>query len=102
MPTIKMLLMVLTMAGVTYVIRVIPMVFFRKKIKSKYLCDFLHYIPYAILASMTFPYIFYSTGNVYTALVGTAVALIAASAKASTAIVAVVACLAALAVGLAI
>ncbi len=95
----KMALMILVMAGVTYLIRMIPLVFFRKKIKSKYVCSLLYYIPYAVLSAMTFPAIFYSTGNEITALVGTVVALIATVSKRSLIIVAVLACLAVLVTG---
>ena len=89
-----MVLLVLTMAAVTYLIRVIPFVFFRKKIKSRYLNSVMHYMPFAVLAAMTFPYVFYSTGNFYTALVGTGVALVASFCKRSMLIVAILACLA--------
>ncbi|MBR5900102.1 MAG: AzlD domain-containing protein [Clostridia bacterium] len=93
---IKMLLLVLAMALVTYVIRMLPLVFFRKKIKSRYVQSVLYYVPYAVLSAMTFPFIFYSTGNLYTALIGTAVALIASLTKSSLIVVAVLACLAVL------
>lgn len=92
--------MVLVMAGVTYLIRMIPLTFFRKKIKSKYIKSVLYYIPYTVLSAMTFPAIFYATGNVYTALVGTAVALILAICRLSLIVVAVCAVLAVLICGL--
>lgn len=66
------------MAGVTYLIRMIPFTFFRKKIKSRFFRSFLYYIPYAVLSAMTLPDIFYSTGNIGTAVVGTVVAVILA------------------------
>lgn len=66
------------MAGVTYLIRMIPMTVFRKKIRSRFFRSFLYYIPYAVLSAMTIPAIFYSTGNMVTAAVGTAVAVILA------------------------
>lgn len=66
------------MAGVTYLIRMIPFTFFRKKIKSRFFRSFLYYIPYAVLSAMTLPAIFYSTGNIGTAVVGTVVAVILA------------------------
>ncbi|MBR1554767.1 MAG: AzlD domain-containing protein [Oscillospiraceae bacterium] len=67
---------ILVMAGVTYLIRFFPFAFFRKKITSKFLRSFLYYIPYAVLSAMTIPAIFYSTGNLITAVVGTVIALI--------------------------
>ena len=63
------------MAGVTYLIRMIPFAFFGRKIKSRFFRSFLYYIPYAVLSAMTLPAIFYSTGNIYTAITGTAVAV---------------------------
>lgn len=93
---LKMLVLILVMALVTYLIRMIPFAFFRKKITSPYLNRLLFYMPYAVLSAMTFPYIFYSTGNVYTALVGTAIALIASICKRSLIIVAILSCVAVL------
>lgn len=66
------------MAGATYLIRMIPFTFFRKKIKSKFFRSFLYYIPYAVLSAMTIPAIFYSTGSMATAVAGTAAAVILA------------------------
>ena len=89
----KMFLMIITMAVVTYIIRMLPLVFFTKKIRSRYILSVLFYIPYAVLSAMTFPFIFYSTGSIYTALVGTAVAVILALFKRSLLTVAICACL---------
>lgn len=69
---------IFVMAAVTYLIRMIPFTFFRKKIKSRFFRSFLHYIPYAVLSAMTIPAIFYSTGNIITAIAGTAVAVVLA------------------------
>ncbi|MDY3791370.1 MAG: AzlD domain-containing protein [Oscillospiraceae bacterium] len=66
------------MAGVTYLIRMLPLTLFKSKIKSKFLRSFLKYIPYTVLSAMTFPAIFYSTGNVITAAAGTIAALVTA------------------------
>ena len=49
---------ILVMAVVTYLIRMLPMTIFRKKIQSRFLQDFLYYIPYAILSAMTIPAVF--------------------------------------------
>lgn len=67
-------LYIAVMAAVTYLIRVIPFTAFRKKIKSKFFRSFLYYIPYGVLSAMTIPAIFYSTGNMLTAAVGTVIA----------------------------
>ena len=90
--TLHMILLVIVMAAVTYLIRMIPFVFFKKKITSRFIKSLLYYIPYAVLTSMTFPAIFYSTGNVITATIGTVVALIASlNKKALIVVVAVLA-----------
>ena len=64
------------MAFVTYLIRMIPFVSFRKKVKSPFLQSLLYYIPYAVLSAMTIPAIFYSTGDFLSASVGTVIAVI--------------------------
>ena len=46
------------MSLTTYLIRVIPMVVFRKKITNRFVQSFLYYVPYAVLACMTFPSVF--------------------------------------------
>lgn len=74
----KLLPYLLVMAGVTYLIRMLPFTLFRREIKSRFIRSFLAYVPYAVLGAMTFPGIFYATGSVPTALVGTAVALVLA------------------------
>lgn len=69
---------VFVMAGVTYLIRLMPFTLFRKKIQSPFFRSLLHYIPYAVLSAMTIPAIFTSTGNWATSLAGTAVAVVLA------------------------
>jgi len=80
------------MAGVTYLIRMLPLAFFRKQIKSPFIRSFLAYVPYAVLAAMTIPEIFYSTGNSLTALAGLAVALVLAWLEKGLLTVALAAC----------
>lgn len=70
----------------------LPFVFFRKKIKSRFICSVLYYMPFAVLAAMTFPAILLFTENIIAAAVGTVVALVAALTKRSLIIVAVLAC----------
>lgn len=85
-------LYVLVMAGVTYLIRVIPLVLINKEIKNKFIKSFLYYVPYAALASMTFPAILFSTTQIAAAIVGLIVAFIMAFREKSLIIVAVSAC----------
>ena len=74
----KTALYLLVMAGVTYLIRVIPFALFRKEIRSPFFRSLLHYIPYAVLSAMTIPAIFTATGDAVTSVAGTAVALVLA------------------------
>ncbi len=94
-----MFLYIAVMAGVTYLIRMIPFTLFRKKIKSRFIQSVLYYIPYAVLSAMTFPAIFYSTDNTVTAGVGTVIAIILAYFKLPLTVVALAACAAAFLTG---
>jgi branched-subunit amino acid transport protein len=69
---------IIAMAGVTYLIRMLPFALFQKKIKSRFFRSFLYYIPFAVLSAMTIPAIFYSTGSIATAVAGTAAAVLLA------------------------
>jgi branched-subunit amino acid transport protein len=88
------------MAVVTYLIRMLPFVLFRKEIKSTFIKSFLYYVPYAVLGAMTVPWIFYATDSFYTALAGFLAALITALQNRSLLTVAACACIAALVVSL--
>ena len=66
----------LVMALVTYLVRMLPLVLVKKRIKNKFLLSFLHYIPYAVLSAMTIPAIFYSTGDTISAWAGFFVAVV--------------------------
>ena len=55
---------VAVMALVTYLIRMLPLAAFRKKITSRFLMNFLFYVPYAVLSAMTIPAVFYSSGSI--------------------------------------
>ena len=82
------------MAGVTYLIRMLPLTVFRKEIKSRFVMSFLHYVPYAVLGAMTIPDVLYSTGNMGTALVGLTVAVLLAWRGKGLLTVAIAACVA--------
>ncbi len=83
---------ILVMAGVTYLVRMLPLALIRKEITSPFIKSFLFYVPYACLAAMTFPAILTSTGSVVSAVAGFAVALIAAYKEKSLVTVALLAC----------
>ena len=74
----SIIIYIAVMAGVTYLIRMIPFAAVRKQIKSQFIKSILYYLPYAVLAAMTVPAIFYSTGNLKSAVVGTVVAVVVA------------------------
>lgn len=78
MPFDKFLPYLIVMAGVTYLVRVIPLTLFHKKIKNKFINSFLYYTPYAVLAAMTFPAILYATDNLISAIFGLGIAVILA------------------------
>ncbi|MSS20493.1 AzlD domain-containing protein [Pseudoramibacter porci] len=82
------------MAGVTYLIRVLPLVLFRNEIKSPFVKSFLYYIPYAVLGAMTIPAVFTATHSIISACVGLAVAVIMAWHRKGLLPVAVAACVA--------
>ena len=75
MKTSYIVLGMVVMSLTTYLIRVTPMVVFRKKITNRFVRSFLYYVPYAVLASMTFPAIFSCTGSQLSAIVGCVVAV---------------------------
>lgn len=77
------------MALVSYLPRAIPLAFFNKKIENKFIKSFLYYVPYAVLAAMTFPFIFFFIDEVWIAAIGTAVALLLAIFKQKLIVVAV-------------
>ena len=56
------------MAGVTYLLRLLPMLFLRKKITNRFIRSVLYYIPYSVLAVMTVPAIFFATPHRITSI----------------------------------
>lgn len=84
----------IVMAAVTYLIRMLPLTVFRRELKSRFVRSFLYYVPYAVLGAMTFPDVLYSTGSLWTALFGLAVAVVMAWRGRSLLTVAIGACVA--------
>ena len=93
MPDTSFFVYLLVAAGVTYLIRMLPLVLVKKKIQNRFVLSFLHYIPYAVLSVMTIPAIFYSTGNVISAVLGFITAMILAYFEKSLLQVAAFSCL---------
>ena len=52
---------ILVMAGVTYLIRMLPLALAKKEITNPFIKSFLFYVPYVTLAVMTFPAIVQAT-----------------------------------------
>ncbi|WP_312642598.1 AzlD domain-containing protein, partial [Hydrogenoanaerobacterium sp.] len=71
----RILTAVLIMALVTYIPRMIPLTFMKRKIENRFIKSFLQYVPYAVLAAMTFPEILFSTANLASAVAGLLTAL---------------------------
>ena len=63
MKTEYILLGIAVMALTTYLIRMLPMAIFRKKITNVRIRSFLYYVPYAVLATLAFPDILYCAEN---------------------------------------
>lgn len=83
---------ILVMAGVTYLIRMLPLTLIQKKISNVYIQSFLYYIPYACLTAMTFPAILYATESPVSGAVGFCAAIVLALRKQSLVKVALFAC----------
>lgn len=66
------------MAGVSFLIRVLPLTLIRKPIKSRFLRSFLFYVPYVTLAVMTFPAIIQVTQTPISGAIALAVGVILA------------------------
>ena len=76
MPTFPEFLVYLAiMVGVTYLLRLLPMLFIHGPIKNRFIRSLLYYTPYSVLAVMTVPAIFYLTENVITGIIATVFAV---------------------------
>ncbi|MFS8629581.1 MAG: AzlD domain-containing protein [Bacillales bacterium] len=96
----KVYLYILVMAGVTYLIRVLPLTIVRKEIKNVYIRSFFHYVPYVTLAVMIFPAILEATASFWSALAGFVTAILFSLRGAGLLQVALFSCAAVFAVGL--
>ena len=75
---LKIYIYILITGLVSYAVRVLPLTLIRKEIKNRFIKSFLYYVPYAALASMTFPAILFSTTEIIAAVAGLVVAFIMA------------------------
>ncbi len=85
-------LYMLIMAGVTYLIRMLPLALIKKKITNRFFKSFLYYVPFVTLAVMTFPAILNATDSVWSAAAAFVVAMIVAYAGGGLPTVATIAC----------
>lgn len=84
---------ILVMAGVTYLIRLLPFTLLQREIKNRTIRSFLYYVPYVTLAVMTFPAILYATSSIWSALGGLIIAIVLAYRGGSLFKVSIAACL---------
>ena len=69
---------VVTMAVVTYLIRVLPLTLFNKPITNIYIQSFLYYVPIVTLAVMTFPAIIQASRTPISGIVALIVGIVLA------------------------
>ena len=81
-------LYIAVMAGVSYLIRVLPLTLIRKPIKNQFIQSFLYYVPYVTLAVMTFS----ATNSTVSAALALVIGIIAAWCGRSLLSVAVICC----------
>ena len=83
----RLLVYIAVTAVSTYLIRVIPLVAIQKKIENRF------FVPYAVLAAMIMPAVFYATGNLIASTIGFAIAMIFAYNKKNIVTVACASCI---------
>ncbi len=83
---------ILVMAGVTYLIRALPLTLIRKRIKSRFIRSFLYYVPFITLALLIFPSILDATNSTLSALAGFITAVSLAYAGKSLFVVSLASC----------
>ena len=89
---IYLLIMVLT----TYLLRVVPLLLIKGKIKNEFINSALYYIPYTVLTTMTFPAALYVTDHIASAIVGLVFAVLCAIKIKNLTVVALISCVAVL------
>ena len=71
-----LLILSFVLLGISYLMRMIPLVFCKGKIKNKFLNSFLYYIPFAVMTSIIIPEVFSSTSSLASAISGVVVAVV--------------------------
>ena len=88
----RFLTYLLVMAGVTYLIRMLPLAAIRGRVRSVFLQSFLYYVPYVTLAVMTFPAIIHATQSPIAGALALVIGIAAAWMGAGLLPVAVICC----------
>ncbi len=70
MPDQALMGAILVMIAASWLPRMLPLALVRRRIENRLFRSFLFYVPYAVLAAMTIPAIFTSTGSVWSASAG--------------------------------
>ncbi len=92
MPEYKLYIYMFIMAGVSYLIRVLPLTLIKKEIKNTTIRSFLYYVPYVTLSVMTFPAIIMETSYLASGIIALIIAIIIAYKTGSLFKVAIGAC----------
>ena len=74
----KIYLYILVCAGVSLLIRELPVTLIRRPIRNRFLRSFLYYVPYVTLAVMTFPAIIHVTSSPIAGLAALVLGIVAA------------------------
>ncbi len=83
---------ILVAAGVSLLVRALPLTLIRKPIKSRFIRSFLYYVPYVTLAVMTFPAILDAAANPLAGAAALAAGVLASAAGAGLFPVALITC----------
>jgi len=96
----RIYLAIAIMAATIYAIRVMPFIFIRKPIRSRFIRSFLYYVPYVTLAVMTFPAILTVTDNIWAGAAALVAGIIAAWLSGDLFVTAITCCVAIFLVGI--
>lgn len=72
----KFIIYLAVMALVTYLVRLLPLIFTRKKIENRFIRSLLYYVPYAVLSAMTFPTILFAPDHFVSGLLALLVCVV--------------------------
>ncbi|MBQ9693744.1 MAG: AzlD domain-containing protein [Kiritimatiellae bacterium] len=84
-------LAIAVMAGVTYAIRMLPLVILKREIRQPNVRAFLYYVPYATLTAMTIPAAIVEAPTLISGLSGVFIAILLAFWRVSLVLVAAIA-----------